>query len=429
MEDSFREWQEDFNPFDAIGFPVVGLQPPAPGDFCKAVRYALFATQPERLRLAGAVAPKLPYTWEQVKLATDFFTGASQEGADWQQQDGPDTVVWQWTFHDIIEYQCHSRYRRTWAPERRRWEHMILDPPVDIAIGEVASPRAQRGYHNSDAALSQSQQPQPQLQSQSQSQSQSQAQPQAQPCSSRASRRTNLGSVNATASTTPDNDRGGKNTGNRLVSMPPPQDDGDNNNDNHDNDDIPFTITVRLPKRKETDIRRSTGANAIRARPLAAGTFAAGKSILLGWPARQLDLAAENATADRDYRQAVFATITATGHIHIRLHIRNMLGQLVPPGYRLRGVTATPHRHIVYLPSFDGMSYDEIRREIGRQSLRQGVAAWVPTPAAREGGGDRNAGDDVPVRRPRGRPRGSKNKRGRAGTGGDGRCGRGVWDG
>ncbi|RYP01335.1 hypothetical protein DL765_010866 [Monosporascus sp. GIB2] len=173
--------------------------------------------------------------------------------------------------------------------------------------------------------------------------------------------------------------------------------DDDEEDDDDNNGDIPFAITAPPPKKKkEAGVHRSTGANAIRARPLAAGTFAAGRS-------------------------AVFGTVSVTGYVHIRLRAHNIFGQPVPPGYRLRGISSVPHRHIVYLPLFSDMSYDQIRREIGRQSLRQGggqgAAAWVPTPVAREGGGrdasgggGRDAGD-VPARRPRGRPRGSKNKR------------------
>ncbi|RYP19529.1 hypothetical protein DL767_009627 [Monosporascus sp. MG133] len=417
MEDGFPEWREDFNPFDAIGFPAVGFQPPARDDFCKAVRYALFATHPERLRQAGAAAPKLPYSWKQVKLAVDFFTGVSQKGGDQQRQDGPDTVVWQWTFYDIIEFQCHSHYRRTWAPERRRWDNMILNPPVVnvVAAGEPAT--AQQGYHRNDAASSQLQQSQPQPQQPQQQPPQASPPPTQ---SSPALRRTSFGSATATAATSPDNDGSGKDNGNRQLLIPSPRDDDDGNDDNDndndgnddDDDDVwePPSATTMRPPKKGTEIHRSTGANAIRARPLEAGTFAAGKSILLGWHARQLDLAAENATADRDYRQAVFGTVTATGHIHIRLRVHNMLGQRVPPDYRLKGISSVPHKDIIYLPVFGGMPYDEIRREIGRQSLRQGGAqgatAWVPTPAAREGGG----GGDVPARRRRGRPRGSKNR-------------------
>ncbi|RYP72455.1 hypothetical protein DL771_004250 [Monosporascus sp. 5C6A] len=418
MEGDFPEWQEDFNPFDAIGFPIIGFRPPARDDFYKAVRYARFATRPDRLMHAAAAAPKLPYTWEQVELAVDFFTGVSQEGVDRQRQDGPDTVIWEWTFHDIIEFKCDSRYRRTWAPERRRWDQMILDPPVVIVLAAVLSPRAQQGYHRNDATSSPTQQSQPQQQQPQQQRLPSLPPPTSSspPSSSPPSRCTSFGSATATATATtiPHSD-GGSNDGNPPLLVPAPQDTDDNRDDDEDDDVVvvgePASATTMRPLRRGADIHRSTGANAIRAKPLAAGTFAAGKSILLGWHARQLDLAAENTTTDRDYRQAVFATVSASGHIHIRLRVHNMLGQPVPPDYRLKGISSVPHKNITYLPAFDGMPYDEVRLEIGRQSLRQesrrGATEWVPTPAAREGGG----GGDVPVRRSRGRPRGSKNKR------------------
>ncbi|RYP19813.1 hypothetical protein DL765_003159 [Monosporascus sp. GIB2] len=79
-----------------------------------------------------------------------------------------------------------------------------------------------------------------------------------------------------------------------------------------------------------------------------------------------LNLAAGNAITDRDYCQAVFGTVSVTGHVHIRLRAHNIFGQPVPPGYRLKGISSVPYRHIVYLPLFSDISYDQIRREIGR---------------------------------------------------------------
>ncbi|RYP63087.1 hypothetical protein DL769_007074 [Monosporascus sp. CRB-8-3] len=403
MEDGFQEWQEDFNPFDAIGFPAIGFQPPARDDFYKAVRYARFATQPERLRQAAAAAPKLPYTWEQVELAVDFFTGVKQNGAGRERQNGPDTVVWQWTFYDIIEFQCHSRYRRTWAPERRRWDQMILDPPVVIVV--VPSPMGQQDYHHDGAVSSQTQQPQQQTQ-------QSLLPP---TYSSPSSCRTSLGSATATAATTPDSDR--------CIWIPPPPDDDDSVQES------PSATTVKRRKKEvsppddDDNVQESTSATTVKRRkkeadtrriisqPLRAGTFVAGKSIFMGWHTRQLDLAAENTTPDRDYRQAVFATVTTIGHIFFRLRSHNVLGQLVPAEYRLKGLTTISHKEVVYRPIFAGMLYDEVRLEIGRQTLRQeswqSDTAWIPTLFVHESG----RVSDVPVKRPKGRPWGRPDRK------------------
>ncbi|KAI1097801.1 hypothetical protein F4804DRAFT_326500 [Jackrogersella minutella] len=78
-----------------------------------------------------------------------------------------------------------------------------------------------------------------------------------------------------------------------------------------------------------------------------------------------------------------------------------MQGRPVPFEFRLNGAISVSHRDL-YSPGFHGLSYDEMRLEVARQSL---VAAsqraphhWISTPVSESGRGDRNALGPAPER-------------------------------
>ncbi|KAI0891059.1 hypothetical protein F4806DRAFT_483967 [Annulohypoxylon nitens] len=137
----------------------------------------------------------------------------------------------------------------------------------------------------------------------------------------------------------------------------------------------------------EVGVRQSTGTNPIRSQRLEPGTYVSGEGVPVGFHSRQLILAGMNNTAAKDYRQGVFATIDDSGQIHLRLRSQNMQGKLVPPEFRLNKTVSISHKHkvITYFPKFRGMSYDEMKLEVARQSLlpahQRPCYDWVPTPA------------------------------------------------
>ncbi|KAI1134047.1 hypothetical protein F5Y05DRAFT_399935 [Hypoxylon sp. FL0543] len=141
----------------------------------------------------------------------------------------------------------------------------------------------------------------------------------------------------------------------------------------------------------EGNVQRNVGPNSSGLQRLKPGTYSAGEPVLLGWHTGQLPLAGDNDTTEQDFRQSVFATITSNGHFNIRLRNHNMQGRLVPPEFRLKGTISVSHRDVTYHPIFYGMSYDEVRLEVARQSLmpayRRAMTAWVPTPAVQSHGG------------------------------------------
>jgi hypothetical protein len=422
-----QDWVHPWNPFDAIGFPTIKRQAPTRQEFAQAVRYARFATQPERLQLASAAAtapaPKLPYSWEQIKQSIDYLTGSSHD-EDSSGQTDIDKDIWEWAFFDIIELQHLNQYIRTWAPEQKRWELMVLDPPVviDTTLSPPPSTQPPKSVlptatatatktiidvekvdaHKPSLPLSDIRLTTPSS--------------------------TLHNKVHATvpspfiqAPRTPLPVKG---------TQPPATATADDNNIDVDMADaqiptLPLSDTEsHIPSTTTNDkvsgnIHRSTGSGATRSQRLAHGTYLPGQSVFLGWHVQQLKLAGANATAEKDYRQAVFGAIAPTGHIHFRLRTHNMRGQTVPQEYRLKGISSVPHHNIVYHQGFNGLSYESIRLEIARQSLiptaQRIITLWVKTPESgdEEGNGIGNGNEQIIEVQPRrrGRPKGSKNKK------------------
>ncbi|KAH7030626.1 uncharacterized protein B0I36DRAFT_348832 [Microdochium trichocladiopsis] len=127
VQDFSQDWEHEWDPFDAIGFPEIGRHPPSQRDFDRAVKYARFMTDPDRVREAGDAASHLPYTRDQVNEAVLYFTNG---------EDKLDTETWEWAFYDIIVQRQDNQYRRSWAPYTRRWASCVLQQPIIIDIGK-----------------------------------------------------------------------------------------------------------------------------------------------------------------------------------------------------------------------------------------------------------------------------------------------------
>ncbi|KAI0117514.1 hypothetical protein F4814DRAFT_416654 [Daldinia grandis] len=91
-----------------------------------------------------------------------------------------------------------------------------------------------------------------------------------------------------------------------------------------------------------------------------------------------------NVTTEQDFRQAVFATISAAGIVNFRLRSQNIQGRTVPSNFRLGKTISVSRKDIMYHTAFDGMSYEEVQLEIARQSLlsvdQRAVNRQIPTP-------------------------------------------------
>lgn len=158
-----------------------------------------------------------------------------------------------------------------------------------------------------------------------------------------------------------------------------------NDVDNQGGEDHLTTPVAEETPRNQANVSRSIHTASGRPQRLRAGTFSAGARVAVGWDRLQLKRVGANVTAQRDYRQGVFATISSDGRVNFRLRSQNMLGELVPPEFRLKRISV-PHSDIVYYPKFRGISYDEVRLEVARQShvpiSQRTVDSWMPTPLA-----------------------------------------------
>ncbi|KAI1086775.1 hypothetical protein F5B19DRAFT_111611 [Rostrohypoxylon terebratum] len=159
-------------------------------------------------------------------------------------------------------------------------------------------------------------------------------------------------------------------------------------NEEEEHDDLASSPTARsVTPPGEVDVRQSAGTNPIRSQRLEPDTYISGEGVHIGFHSRQVILAGTNNTAAKDYRQGVFATLDDSGQVHLRLRSRNMQGKPVPPEFRLHKIVSVSHKHqvIIYLPQFHGLSYDEMKLEVARQSLlpvhQRPCYDWVPTPA------------------------------------------------
>ncbi|KAI0385657.1 hypothetical protein F5Y04DRAFT_154300 [Hypomontagnella monticulosa] len=134
------------------------------------------------------------------------------------------------------------------------------------------------------------------------------------------------------------------------------------------------SLRVKNPTSGRTVCRRiyveHPGApNPARPKRLTPGSYAAGEAVFVGWVARQLGLPNVNVTAEHDFRQGVFATFTVNGSINFRLRKSNKVGELVPSEFRLKGTSVISSRDIVYSGRFRGLSYEQRRAEVARQTL------------------------------------------------------------
>ncbi|KAI1465566.1 uncharacterized protein F4812DRAFT_436683 [Daldinia caldariorum] len=94
-----------------------------------------------------------------------------------------------------------------------------------------------------------------------------------------------------------------------------------------------------------------------------------------------------NVTPNLDFRQTVFATISATGIINFSLRSQNMREQTIPQSFRLGKTVSVSRKDIIYRPEFNGMSYEEIQQEVARRSLfgahQPAANGQIPDPATR----------------------------------------------
>ncbi|KAI0842721.1 hypothetical protein F5Y06DRAFT_255883 [Hypoxylon sp. FL0890] len=154
--------------------------------------------------------------------------------------------------------------------------------------------------------------------------------------------------------------------------------------ENHSPDSCVENLALVRTPCNEANIQRGVGPNASALQRLKPGTYCAGEPVLLGWHTEQLPRVGVNDTAEHDFRQSVFATISSSGQLNIRLRSHNMQGVSVPHEFRLKGTISVSHKDVIYHPIFHGMSYDEIRFEVARQSLvpaqQRAGPGWVPTP-------------------------------------------------
>ncbi|OTB07481.1 hypothetical protein M426DRAFT_239008 [Hypoxylon sp. CI-4A] len=156
---------------------------------------------------------------------------------------------------------------------------------------------------------------------------------------------------------------------------------------------VPTPDSDSIPS-NEVPIRRNMSTGSTRSQRLPIGTYAPGVSVFLGWHPRQLSLVGDNDTAERDFRQGAFATISICGQINIRLRTFNMQGGAVPSAYRLHNVSSVSHKDVIYHPAFHRMTYNEMRSEVASRSRiadgQRVLMHWVRTPIAIANHNNRN---------------------------------------
>ncbi|KXJ93162.1 hypothetical protein Micbo1qcDRAFT_174254 [Microdochium bolleyi] len=323
-------WSEDFTPHDAIGFETVSSTAPTRDDFWRAVRYARAATDPDRLasyqRAGIATAPlRLPYTRDQIDTAVKFFM---QPVPGMVSRDRPDQDVWWWAFFEIIVLKNNGIYTRSWAPERKGLARMVLNPPITVELTTSATktrPRAEE--------------PPP---------------------------------VSTYSEEAPPADRAGLGNQQPVARAT----------------EVPATSrsSEAQSSKKKFDAIQSNDSGSFVSVPLAPGTFKP-TNIFLGFHKLQVVKAAGYGTFERDYRQAVYARISESGHISMSLRTKNMRWREVPKTYRLEDGCASSMRHgdVLYHEDFAGRTYDGVRSEVVRQSRlplgQRNFRFWIPTPA------------------------------------------------
>ncbi|KAI1652449.1 hypothetical protein F4813DRAFT_377869 [Daldinia decipiens] len=143
---------------------------------------------------------------------------------------------------------------------------------------------------------------------------------------------------------------------------------------NKKNEQLTTILAIKTPRSEQgrsgnDDTYNSISLSFAPSQHLKPGTYSAGESVLVGWHARQIPLTGMNVTAEQDFRQTVFATISTAGIINFRLRSQNIQGQTVPSNFRLGKTVSVSRKDVIYHPAFDGMSYEEVQLEVARQSL------------------------------------------------------------
>ncbi|KAJ1332062.1 hypothetical protein MN608_05529 [Microdochium nivale] len=390
----FQDWQEDYCPFDAIGFTAITSSPPSQADFDKAVRYARFVTDPARIARAGDAASRLPYSREQVDRAVAYLSGqqptVDSRGRVLSSQT-LDAVAWEWAFEELIGFQKLYLYSRSWAPHRLRWEHVLLDEPVVVDLtpnlattstkttvsrvepaqaptSRLLSTTAAMFEPTTPARLARLRQSLPPQQT-------SQVSPE-------------LGSFGRTRQpfnlhTTRSRDRApylllsssppAPRTSSTLLNTHPSDDDDDDDG----NDDKASDPGSKIQHHKTQQQQH--------------------KRVFIGFHRAQVQrLPASQQTRQRDHRQAAYAHVDSLGRVQRLLDRHNVAGQMVPEEHRLarRGSSAViASGDVLYLDELAALgSYADVNSRI-LEMMRGGggdgevdedeervVPAWVPTP-------------------------------------------------
>ncbi|KAH7030615.1 uncharacterized protein B0I36DRAFT_348823 [Microdochium trichocladiopsis] len=415
---AFKDWQQGFCPFDAIGFAHLTPSPPSQDDFAKAVRVARFVTDPARIQKAGEAASRLPYTREQVDQAVKYFTqhGSSSNYNPTSAEDELlDPVAWEWAFQEIVVFQYRHVYVRHWAPERLRWDQVVLEDAiaVDLAPPVISTRKADdnEGQDKNDEKQTLAHNNSTQVQK-------------GQSCGKVAEDMTTeavntkiattgaifepttparLGLFDAQSTQIEETGQRHRFFSTRLGHHAKRHTENDNNTimaqpvrhpsllspTSHSS---PAANNYQRPQDRNRNTTRSSHRRVhhtgvilghhrrqlhslpahLRGRP---SPSVASPSVAEASPTGPTVAPATtgNLQHNKDYRQAVHSVVDALGRVQRWLRATNMAGELVPREYRLPGVGMIDGASIVYRPRFRAMGHEAINDEMGMLSKQPGT--------------------------------------------------------
>lgn len=419
---TFRDWQQSFCPFDAVGTVRPNPSAPKQADFAKSVRVARFVTDPARVSAAGSQASALPYTREQVDQAVDYFTQG-------QHAEILDKVVWEWAYNEYLVFQQEGQYTRTWAPERLRWEHVVLTEPtvVDLHSDNLSASTGDRdelGEHTREDGMTfeddttlvhslprrNGRDGNPTTYDKSHRSNIPATEPVFDPLDpahmmSMRTRRPRLilqprtalnlgGQASPVLGVSP----------RRSQSQPPQRDidmrnvDSDNGSEDEDEEedyDIQYATDARTRFTRQSSVPSPVKGDVTpldikkRSKKGRGHQRVHKTGIVLGFHRRQLQKLSQAQMAgpasptgnddgqDReqstrpgqDHRQVVHGVVDAPGRVQRWLRPENMAGKLVPEQYRLKGVSGIDGESIAYLAHFKGMSHEAINDGVVRLTV------------------------------------------------------------
>lgn len=405
---TFRDWQHPFCPFDAIGTVRPTPSAPKQADFAKTIRIARFLTDPARVSAAGSQTSALPFMREQVDQAVAYFT---QE----QHAEIMDKVAWEWAYNEYLVFQQESQYTRTWAPERLRWEHVILAEPIvvdlhdnDPMIVTIEHPEGDGTNFEDDTTFVRSlfQRDREDASDEDVLSNMSAIRPGPGPVIpahiSLRSRRPRLNLQARTAITLPGQPSPVLGASPRKSQSYPPQRDINMSNVDSDNDsegeDEDENIQYATNNAQSRSARQSSVPSPVKGDITPLDNKKRSKKgrshqrvhktgIVLGFHRRQLMKLAQAQAAGpsakngdgqyreqsmrsgQDHRQVVHGVVDALGRVQRWLRPDNMAGKPVPERYRLKGVSGIDGDSIAYLAQFKGKSHEEINDEVVRLTV------------------------------------------------------------